>query len=148
VQDANAAFVFAALGDQPAMRVRAAEAATELGRALETQPTNAGLWASLGGVHALLGERDEALRCARKAMELVPESRDALSGPTYRQNYGSCLAWLGDKDAALAELERLLHTPWGENVYLAKHGLTWFPLRGHPRFEALVNDPKNNAPLL
>jgi tetratricopeptide (TPR) repeat protein len=115
---------------------------------LEKQPVNASFWANLGGAHVLLGDRTEALRCAQKAMDLVPESKDALSGPAYSLNYASCLAWLGDKDRALAELARLLRTPWGENIYSAKTGAAWFPLRGDPRFEALVNDPKNNAPLV
>ena len=63
-------------------------------------------------------------------------------------SYASCLAWLGDKDRALAELARLLRTPWGENIHAARLGTAWFPLRGDPRFEALVHDPKNNAPLV
>ena len=147
IQDTNAAFAFAALGDRVAARARAADAAANLKADLEKQPANASLWANLGGAYVLLGDRAEALRCAQKAMELVPESRDALSGPAYSLNYASCLAWLGDKDRALAELARLLRTPNGENIYAAKFGLSWFPLRGDPRFEALVNNPKNNAPL-
>ena len=57
------------------------------------------------------------------------------------------LAWTGAKDAALAELARLLRTPFGANVYTARIDPGWLPLRGDPRFEALLNDPKNNAPL-
>ncbi|MBI4622134.1 MAG: TIR domain-containing protein [Verrucomicrobia bacterium] len=147
VQDANAAFVFAALGHDAEARTRAAEAVTDLKTRLEKQPTNASFWASLGAAEVLLGNRAEALRCAQKAMELVPESKDALAGPAYSLNHASCLAWLGEKDRALAELARLLRTPFGENVHGAKFGTAWFPLRGDPRFEALVNDPKNNAPL-
>jgi hypothetical protein len=81
-------------------------------------------------------------------MDLLPESRDAVDGPGWSVNHAVCLAWLGEKDRALAELARLLRTPWGENIYLAKFGAHWFPVRGDPRFEALVNDPKNNAPLV
>jgi hypothetical protein len=82
-----------------------------------------------------------------KAKELVPEVNDAVAGPQFSLAYAADLAWLGDKDAALAELARLLRTPYGENIYSAKHGLNWFPLRGDPRFEKLVNDPANNAPI-
>ena len=148
VQDANAAFVFAALGDKAAAHARATEAVSDLKVQLEKQPTNATMWASLGSSYALLGDHTEALRAAQKAMELLPESKDAITGPTFSLNYASCLAWLGDKDRALAELARLLRTPWGENIYTAKFGTAWFPLRGDPRFEALVNDPKNNAPMV
>jgi tetratricopeptide (TPR) repeat protein len=147
VQDANAAYVYAALGQTAVARSRATDAVNDLKARLEKQPTTAGYWASLGSAYVLLGDRAEALRCAQKAIDLVPESKDALLGPSFTLNYASCLAWLGDKDRALAELARLLRTPWGENIYAAKAGTAWFPLRGDPRFEALVNDPKNNAPL-
>ncbi|MBI5769760.1 MAG: TIR domain-containing protein [Verrucomicrobia bacterium] len=148
VEDSFAALVLAAHGDRPAAQMRASKAITDLKTRLEKQPANAGFWAGLGSAYALLGNRGDALRCAQKAKDLVPESRDAFSGPGYSQAYASCLAWLGDKDAALAEFARLLRTPGGENVHVAKSSPTWFPLRGDPRFEALVNDPKNNAPLL
>ena len=148
LQDVNAAFVFMALGDKDTARARAAEGAASLKADLEKQPANASLWAGLSGAHVLLGDRADALRCAQKAKDLVPESKDAILGPNFSLNYGSCLAWLGDKDRALAELARLLRTPWGENVYTAKFSTSWFPLRGDPRFEALVNDPKNNAPMV
>ena len=33
------------------------------------------------------------------------------------------------------------------NIHLMKTAPEYFLLRGDPRFEALINDPKNNAPL-
>ncbi len=77
----------------------------------------------------------------------MPESGDAIAGPPLSLNYAQALAWCGEKDRALAELARLLRTPFGENIHGARLSLGWFPLRGDPRFQALVNDPKNNAPL-
>ncbi len=147
-QDLNAAYVFAALGDRIAAKARAADAVADLKAQLEKQPGSATLWSSLGGAYVLLGDRVEALRCAQQAMNLVPEAKDAVAGPGFSLTYASCLAWLGDKDRALAELARLLRTPFGENIYSAKFGTAWFPLRGDPRFEALVSDPKNNAPIV
>jgi TolB-like protein/Flp pilus assembly protein TadD len=146
-QDVTMAFVRAANGDTAAAR-ELAEKAIPAGKAELEQKPSASAWSTLGGAYVLVGNKDEALRCARKAMELVPESTDAVAGPQQTLNYGATLAWLGDKDAALAVLARLLRTPYGENIYQAKYGLNWFPLHGDPRFEALVNDPRNNTPLL
>ena len=146
-QDVNAAGVLAAHGDTAAARARAEPAIPVMKAELEKQPASAGLWVGLSGAYALLGDKAQALRAAQKAMELVPESADAVSGPTYSQNLASCQAYLGDKDRALAELARLLRTPYGENLYVAKCSPAWFPLHGDPRFDALVNDLKNNAPL-
>ncbi len=145
-QDINMAYVLAANGDLAAARARAEQALPALKADLEKKPS-ATIWSGLAAVYVLEGNRAEALRCARKAMELVPEANDAVSGPNFSIAYGATLAWLGDKDAALAELARLLRTPYGENIYQAKYGTNWFPLRGDPRFAALVNDPKNNAPI-
>jgi TolB-like protein/Flp pilus assembly protein TadD len=146
-QDMTAAFVLAANGDTAAARARAAQALPVIKTELEKQPDSAGLWAGLGSAYTLLGNRAQALRAGQKAMELVPESADAVAGPTYSQNLASCLAYLGEKDRAIAELARLLRTPYGENIHVARRSPAWFPLHGDPRFEALVNDLKNNAPL-
>ena len=81
-----------------------------------------------------------------------PDPADVVVGPTYSTNFAQILAWTGDKDGALAELARLLRMPTGSdnplNVYAARHDVGWLPLRGDPRFEALLTDPQNNAPLL
>ena len=54
----------------------------------------------------------------------------------------------GEKERALAEYARLLRIPAAEilNVYEMKRDAT-SSLHGDPRFEALLNDPANNAPL-
>jgi TolB-like protein len=57
------------------------------------------------------------------------------------------LAQTGRNDEAVAEFARLLRKPSGLNVHILRHAFTLQPLRGHPAFEALLADPKNNAPL-
>jgi hypothetical protein len=61
------------------------------------------------------------------------------------------LAWTGDKEGAIAEYARFLRMPvspsLNSNVNVVRHSPSLFPLHGDPRFEALLNDPKNNAPL-
>jgi hypothetical protein len=47
----------------------------------------------------------------------------------------------------MAEYARLLRTPALLNVHMMRSGTTWRMLQGDPRWEALLNDPKNNAPL-
>ena len=104
-------------------------------------------WGFLGMAEALLGQPDEALRHIRKALELVPESRDAIDGPTYAY----ALAWIyavnGDKDHAVAELDRLLRKPLNFSVADIRANPGFAKLRGDPRFEKIVTSlaPKNTA---
>jgi TolB-like protein/Flp pilus assembly protein TadD len=150
-QDVDAAQVLLEAGDRDAARARADSALAAMTAELASQPSNASLWANLAVARAIKGEKDEAIRCSEKAMELVPESRDAIDGPTYAGIHASVLAQLGEKDRALAEIARLLKVPFsGVNVHTARDGI-WFgncfrALRGDPRFEALLNDPANNQP--
>ncbi len=145
-QDIAAAYVLWAHGDQAAARTLA-EQAILAGKADLAHKPSATDWLNLAGAQALVGDKAEALRSAQTAKDLIPESRDAVSGPPLSVGYAQVLAWAGEKDRALAELARLLRTPFGENIYYAKTSPGWLPLRGDPRFEALVNDPKNNAPM-
>ncbi|MBI4622570.1 MAG: hypothetical protein HY736_05015 [Verrucomicrobia bacterium] len=109
-------------------------------------------------MEALLGKKEEALRCARRAVELVPESLDAIDAGRYRAILAFVEAWTGEKDAAIAAYAGLLRRPYGSwdagpnaasstTIHVMKHDPRYAPLRGDPRFEALLNDPKNNAPL-
>jgi TolB-like protein len=149
MQDVLAAATLAEAGDTSAARSRAGEAVVVMNAELARQPLSAILWASLSLGHALLGEKDEALRCGDKAREILPESHDAIQGSNVAILRASALAYAGEKDQALAEFERLLHVPFGLNPVFERGMFfgTWKPLRDDPRFQALVNDPRNNAPL-
>ena len=146
MQDWAAAMVFAESGDMVAARTRATEVLAPLQATLKRVPNNSSSWAYLGTVHALLGNKDDALRSMQKSAELMPESRDALIGTANSDLCVLTLAFTGEKDRALAELERLLHVPGGWGTYSARIWLR--PLQDDPRFKALISDPKNNEPLL
>ena len=145
-----AAVTLAATGDMPGARTRLEKLPAKIRTQMELEPANDGLWSLLGRMEALLGNKEEAVRCGRKAVELALESESRVIVATNRYALASILAWTGDKDGAIAELARLMPseiTPTEMSVYHLKFGPRFFPLRGDPRFEALLNDPKNNAPL-
>jgi TolB-like protein/Flp pilus assembly protein TadD len=150
----HAATMLAANGDRAGARTRLGHQPAQLRSTLELQPANARLWRELAMMEALLGENESALRNARKAVDIMPESRDAADGPRYRLNLARVQAWTGDKAGAVAELARVLRVPFGifeSGSWVSVHTLrgdpAFAPLRGDPRFEALLNDPKNNEPL-
>jgi eukaryotic-like serine/threonine-protein kinase len=84
--------------------------------------------------------RDEAVRAARRAVELVPLANDRWVHYVMRRNLARVLARVGAVDEAIAELERLLAVP----SYVSGPGLrvdpAWDPLRSHPRFQHLAGD--------
>jgi hypothetical protein len=71
-----------------------------------------------------------------------------MTGPIYSGCLAGIMAWGGDKDSALAEVARLIRLPSAELMTAdLRVNPFWAPLRGDRRFEALLNDPKNRAPL-
>ena len=115
---------------------------------------------SLAMVQAISGETAAALASAAELERLIPDAH-AQSPRVFRARLASIYAWAGDKDRALRELTGLLREPGvhfkrlesGDdyrtriNVHELRTSLEFSPLQGDPRFEALLNDPKNNAPL-
>ncbi|MBI5769331.1 MAG: protein kinase [Verrucomicrobia bacterium] len=150
------ACALAANGDWPAARELAQSIAEQQRGYVTADPAKPGPWARLGVAEALLGHRDEALRCAAKAVELAPESLDPWNGPVYRINLALAKSWTGDLAGAVQDYARLLgvvyYHNWNDearivNVFVMRHHAAFFPLRNHPGFIALLTDPKHNAPL-
>jgi TolB-like protein/Flp pilus assembly protein TadD len=139
--------VYAAVGDVETLRARIAGPMAEARAQTQREPSNERAWAFLGAFEALSGNATEAVRLARKAADLRPLSGDAVDGPVSLFNLAWIYATTGDKDRAIAALTELLRVPSSFPVPYLRIGPGFRSLRGDPRFEALVNDPKNNAPL-
>jgi len=87
---------------------------------------------------AQLGEREAALAEAQRATELRPESKDAFGGPEITEGVAQVHAILGDNDRAIEILDGLLSRPSAVTTQTLKINPIWDPLRGDPRFEALM----------
>ena len=99
----------------------------------------------LGMVLAGLGEKNAAIAEGKRAMMLLPESRDALDGPKMTLALAQIYAWTGENDAAFELLERSLVTPAGVTVSSLKLNPIWDPLRSDARFQALVDVPQKTG---
>ncbi len=77
---------------------------------------------------------------ARSAIELVPVSEHATSATAFMGGAVEIYAQLGETNAALELIELLLAMPAGReaSVPLLRLEPTFDPLRGDPRFEALL----------
>jgi len=140
--------VYHAAGDTAALHRRLDGISGQLRARLEREPANAKLWSLAGTQAALLGRSEEAVRLGVKATEMIPESRDAMDGPSYRIRLAEIYGLIGDEDRAIAELSRLVKLPTVDGVRYLQVDPAFAAFRGHPRFEALMNDPRNCAPLL
>ncbi len=100
--------------------------------------------APLARVYALLGRKEEAIREARRAIELLPESKDAVEGPDYATTLAFVCAQTGEADEAISLLAHLLTTPSAERMTQAHLRLSWEwdPLRQDARFQEILEGPE------
>ena len=94
--------------------------------------------AMLGLVEAARGNKSEALQYAQRAVELLPVSRDAFDGPILETNLAVVETQVGDIDAAIARLTKLVSLPNGPTPATLRVEPEWDPLRGDPRFQKLI----------
>ena len=132
-------FARKALQDEAGARAAFLKAKDLLEAQLKESPDAAEIHIQLAKVLAYLGEKDAALTDARRATELLPESKDAFGGPEIAAGVAEVHAILGDNDRAIEILDGLLSRPSAVTVQVLKINPIWDPLRNDPRFQALLN---------
>ena len=115
-----------------------AEAKSSALLALGRRPDDPTLLGDLALAEAGLGEKEEALRNARRATEILPPSVDALASPTCEMRLAQVLAMTGDRDGAFDKLVKLVKLPFGVNYGDLKLNPMWDDLRNDPRFDRLL----------
>jgi len=135
-------------GEKAAAHAAFTSVHAEAAKMVAEQPNYAEGVCVLGMVDAALGHKDEAIREGRRAVELMPLSKDAIRGPLLIQYLAVIYAWTGEKDLALEQLSVLARIPSHLSYGHLRLHPYWDPLRGDPRFEKIVASlaPKQEAP--
>jgi TolB-like protein/Tfp pilus assembly protein PilF len=106
------------------------------------KPKDVDYFAGVAKLDAGLGRKEEAIREARQAVELLPFAKDSLNGPVLVANLALVYAWTGEHDRALEQLEKVATLPgsWHDVVTYGDLLLNpcWDDLRGDPRFDKIV----------
>ena len=124
--------------DEESARAAFSKARAEAENLVRAQPQDGGAECVLGMANAALGNKEEAISHGRRAVELLPVSKDAANGPLVIGYLSIIYAWVGEKELALDQLTEATKIPsyWSYgNLRLHPY---WDPLRGDPRFEAIV----------
>ena len=131
--------------DQAAAKKYFADAQPAFEKGVQDAADAAERHANLGLLYAFMGKHDEAIREGRLAVELKPESKDAVTGPIMLCYLALIYARVGEADQAIQLIERLLKTPGA--VDSVDYSITrsdlqyrweWDPIRNDPRFPKLL----------
>jgi len=84
----------------------------------------------LGTADAYLGHRAQATQEGRRAVELLPLSKNAVDGPFATWMLAEIYTAVGESDAAIEQLRATLAVPSPTSAAGLKADPTWAPLRG------------------
>ena len=125
-------------GDSTKAHAAFTAARIEVEKTLHTQPDFAPALSLLGVIDAGLGRKDEAVQEGRHACELLPISKDAISGVYLAVNLAQIYAWVGENDLAIEQIAAVERVPNTLTYGLLKLHPYWDSLRGDLRFEKIV----------
>jgi tetratricopeptide (TPR) repeat protein len=122
-----------------------ARAATAFLRAREraaapvtARPDDAKALIVLAKVDAKLGRKEEAVREAERAVELLPVSTDAFDGPLMLVRLANVYAEVGEMDRAIEVLQQAAALPGGPSYGILQIDAEFDPVRSDPRFQKIV----------
>jgi tetratricopeptide (TPR) repeat protein len=130
-----------ARGDKQKAQAAFAAAREKIEAQQGDKPKDAPYFSEVAILDAGLGRKEEAIRQARRAVELQPITRDSLNGPNWVANLALVYAWTGERDRALEQLEKVATIPGNPEVPTYGDLLfnpRWDDLRRDPRFDKIV----------
>ena len=134
-----------AKGEAEQARIAYEQALPVAERALAESPADAARHALVGLIYAGLGRNEDAVAAGRRAVEILPESKDAFNGPILVISLARILTMTGAHDEAVSLLQRSLGTPGGITLSELRLDPTWDPLRQHEGFQKSVATPAANG---
>ena len=130
--------VYGLMGYRELARVYYDSARNVVAGKLREHPDDPRLHSALGIAWAGLGRKDEAIAAGRKAVELLPVTKEAFRGYRHEHDLARIYTMVGEYDTAVSRLEYLLSIPgWLTPAWL-RIDPAWDPLRRNPRFQRLV----------
>ena len=110
-KDQLAAYTYQLLNEPARSRTSYESALGLLKREVAERPDDDRVHASLGIVYAGLGQKEEAIREGKLAVELIPVSENAVIGPFRVEDLAFTYVLVGEYDDALDLIEYLLTIP-------------------------------------
>jgi TolB-like protein/Flp pilus assembly protein TadD len=132
------ATVYALMKDEAKASAKFEEARLQAEAAVRESPEDGPRHALLGLIYAGLGRCAEAIAEGKRAVESLPDTKDAFDGPILAITRARISVMCGDHATALALIERSLQIPAGITVNELRRDPTWDPLRNDPRFKQLI----------
>jgi serine/threonine-protein kinase len=131
--------VVARLGNDKAAAHQAfAIARSEAAKLVADQPDYPEGLCVLGMADAVLGHKEDAIREGRRAVEVLPVTKDSIIGAMLLKNLALIYAWTGEKDPAFEQLSIAAKIPGVLSYGELRLHPNWDPLRGDPRFDKIV----------
>lgn len=139
------ALVARTCGEEAAARQAFLAARAEVEKTAREQSDYGPVYTVLGLIDAGLGRKEEAMREGRRAVELLPITKDSIDGAELMKYLAVIYAWCGENDLALEQIASTLRIPSTLSYGNLKLHPYWDALRGDPRFEKIVADlaPQN-----
>ena len=110
----------------------------EIEGVVSQQPDYAQALCALGMIDAVLGNKEDAIREGRRAVELLPVTKDSIDGAQLVQYLAVIYAWVGQKDLAFEQLRIASSIPGYLSYGSLQLDPLWDPLRGDREFEKIV----------
>jgi eukaryotic-like serine/threonine-protein kinase len=133
-----AAYAYEFLNEPEQARTAYENAKDLLEAEINRRPGDARYRSSLGIAYAALGRKEEAIREGLHAVELLPNSKDAVYSLGHLQDLAVTYTFVDEYDLALDQLEFQLSIPGYITVPWIKMDPRWSRLYDHPRFKALI----------
>jgi tetratricopeptide (TPR) repeat protein len=136
---------YVAQGDNARAQVAFEQARPAFEAAVKEAPESAERPAGLGWLYALMGQKNDAIAGGQRAVELKPESKDAVDGSLLSGYLALIYARVGENDLAIPLIERLVttsgpvdSTDYSITVNDLKYRCGVGPDSGDPRFKQLI----------